>query len=198
MRIVTLLNKCYDYLGKYKSGFWIISVQKILLLLTSLMIAFSLSRIIALMASMDIEKLTLYILILSFAYVTSLLCQYIQFSLRQRVEKNSRTEIKKIILKDIMDSFLVVQRAGIGFQSARINEILYTDVNNITVLLFACMDLCIGCITIVLTGFILFSLNFYLTFILTVVFTLSAVFVFLFKAVANNYCCTARGNRSTF
>ncbi len=67
-------------------------------------------------------------------------------------------------------------RKGRGISSAQINEILYTDVNNVTTILFLAIDLCIGLFTTVVVGYVLFKINFYLAFLLTVISIAMAIF----------------------
>ncbi len=139
------------------------------------------SRIVALMPYMNVRQLLKYIYILIFAEGGSLVCQYAQFIIMQRVEKNSRTDLKKKILREVMDTYFWIQRRRGDFNSARINQILYTDVNDVTEILFLFVDMCVGCCSVLVTGILLFDLDFCLTLVLTIIFMLSSILVSIYS-----------------
>ncbi len=183
MKIISFIHKCYSYINNHKVGFWAIVLLKGISIITSIVIAFCMSRIIALISMTDIRHLMMYILVLATTYGISLICQYISFALYQKVEKDTRIELKKVILDNMLHSFSLNQGERQSINSAKANEILYADANNITTLLFATVDLLTGGFTIILTGVLLFSINISLALILTVIFVFAALFVFNYSKV---------------
>ena len=178
MKIFEFVKSCYELLNKNKKSFWLMSIIKIISLILSLIITFYITNIITLFSTEDYKEVRKNIIILVMIYIISLICQYIQFTLIQKVEKDTRIETKKMILRRIIKSYLQVYREKKSINSAKINEILYTDANNVTTLLFSILDLCITSFTVIITGILLFLLNFSLTFLLTIFCVMIAIFVF--------------------
>ena len=176
MKILSLINRCYNCLEKYKVLFWNIVILKAILIFTSLTITFSIAQVISNISMWDTQKLRQYIILLTVSYIISLICQYLRFKYNQKLEKDTRVNIKKSILNNIFYSFINELKKGRGIPSAQINEILYADVNNVTTILFIVIDLCIGFLTTIIVGYILFTINFYLSFFLTAISIIMAVF----------------------
>lgn len=177
MKILLVGNKCFKYLGKCKSGFIMVSILKLAAIIISLVNAFYMSRILACFSIKDKNMLKIYLGILIGGYVFSLLVQYVQFTLKQYVEKTSRTELKKNLINMILNNFPVYYKKESYIGTAKANEILYTDVNNITTFLFSVVNIITSVLTIFLTGILLFSVNKVLALTITIIFTVAAVWV---------------------
>ncbi len=73
MKILSLINRCYNCLEKYKVLFWNIVMLKVILILASLTITFSISQVISNITLLNKKKIGQYIIILAVSYIISLI-----------------------------------------------------------------------------------------------------------------------------
>lgn len=132
--------------------------------MTSVLTAFYISNILADISRYNFAVAQRRLLYLGLVYAITLANQWLQFHVKQKIEKTVRTDIKQKLLNGIFDSF---PQSYKGDDSARITETLYVDVNNITTFLFSSSELLTSIIYIAVTGGFLFRLNASLMMMLT-------------------------------
>lgn len=135
MKIFFVIRKCYEKFGNKKLKFWILFVLNIISFVASLCIAYCFSNILSFISKGVIIQTRKYLIALIFIYSVSVILRAMQFFIRQDVEKNVRIDLKKDIMKLMINLYIINHKRGTGFNSARATEILYTDVNNITTVL---------------------------------------------------------------
>lgn len=177
MKILLYIKKCFSFLENYKKKFVIVIIMRLISMALSLFVTFCLSRIIALISTGNIHLFDSYIIFLICAYILSLMIQYIAFHMTQKIEKNTRTRLKKMILGNMLTMYPQNYIQGNTINSAKANEILYSDVNNVTTMLFSSCRFMISVLTVIITGFLLFFIEPMLALILTVFFIFTAIFV---------------------
>lgn len=180
MTLLNLLKRCYNVLNNH-TKFGLEIITRILLMLVSLIITYCLSKILANINNQDATIIIHFTYMLLMVYMISLLLRFLNFTLRQDIEKTTRVNLKQKILQDMIKSFHVNFRKKGNFNSAKATEIMYTDVNNITSLLFLSVDFMINFIIIFVVGIILFVINMYLALVLTIILLIAAIFVYKYS-----------------
>lgn len=121
--------------------------------MVSLLPAYATSNVIANLKSSEVSSVMIMIAGLGASYILYLFLDLIIFFLRQNVEKNARTYLKKVFMRKLFE------HQEIQTDTSKITEILYTDVNNVINLLFIVFDLGINVLFAMLLGAMLFFLS---------------------------------------
>lgn len=121
--------------------------------MVSLLPAYATSNVIANLKSSEVSSVMIMIAGLGASYILYLFLDLIIFFLRQNVEKNARTYLKKVFMRKLFE------HQEIQTDTSKITEILYTDVNNVINLLFIFFDLGINVLFAMLLGAMLFFLS---------------------------------------
>ena len=153
MNIFKLNKKCYKYLYNQKLKFWFLNFLKVIFFMVSLLPAYATSNVIANLKSSEVSSVMIMIAGLGASYILYLFLDLIIFFLRQNVEKNARTYLKKVFMRKLFE------HQEIQTDTSKITEILYTDVNNVINLLFIVFDLGINVLFAMLLGAMLFFLS---------------------------------------
>lgn len=154
-------------------------IIKIAQLIISLILTYNISRVISSFSQFNVkilERCIIYVILSEI--LIAVLNTYLFYS-RENIVKNARIYMKKNILKDIFKSYLDVEKSE--YSLAEINEILYSDVNNITSMLYLKIDIIIKWITIILTSIVLVIIDIKLFCVLTSMYILSGIYVNLSK-----------------
>ena len=146
MNIFKLNKKCYKYLYNQKLKFWFLNFLKVIFFMVSLLPAYATSNVIANLKSSEVSSVMIMIAGLGASYILYLFLDLIIFFLRQNVEKNARTYLKKVFMRKLFE------HQEIQTDTSKITEILYTDVNNVINLLFIVFDLGINVLFAMLLG----------------------------------------------
>lgn len=176
MRPISILKKCYSMFGSYSQNVWIIISLRIVLSFLSIISAYFISMIIAQITNGNIFKdIYKYITGLTATYLLSSVIKYYQFNLQQKVEKNVRVIIKKELMHQMLNSYPEFLTFA---DSSKANEIMYSDCNNITTLVFTAISFFSGILTSVVMLYFLVSINAALALLITVIVIIESIYIF--------------------
>lgn len=176
MKIRTTFKLCYEKLGSRKKQFWALFLLKIFLIFFSLAVAYYFSNAISILATRNLEKATSCIIKLALFYMLILFSSACDFFLRQSFEKNVRVGAKKEIMNSALHFFWNKQNEKNIYNSAKVTEIIYSDANNITSLLFWATDFVVDAFSICITGVFLCYNDVVLFSILSIFYIVLAAF----------------------
>lgn len=146
------------------------------MILLSLLTAYYISEVIAGISHIADRTIIMYIPILALMYILSIVIQFLVYILYQSVEKESRVHLKKKVLKGVFDSF--PNRID---ESSKINEVLYSDINNITSFIFLSTDITASVISFTITGTLMFFINVYIAVTAIAIMLLTGLFSYLYS-----------------
>ena len=178
MTILGKVKKSYELLGKQRHRFITVCIMKVTVIAVSIIPAYLTSEIIARLRNGEVGYLVSCAVGLAIVYAFMSLTEIAVFSSRQHLEKESRTTMKKTFLKRI---FEVHPRVSATYDTSKLTEILYYDVNNITVFLFLCADIITSVLVVLILVCLLVSINIELFCILLLFVTATLIVSLLFS-----------------
>lgn len=161
---IQITLKCYKLLDDCKLNLLVYFLLKLSMIFVSITSAFCLSQIIAKITNQEPLNFEADLILLTISYIVASIIKWIQFDQQQAIEKNSRIRIKKNLLQGLFQSY---PKYLLYADSAKANEILYIDSNNVTTLVFSVINMLINIAGIFTLGFLLFKINIYPTAFLT-------------------------------
>lgn len=132
------------------------AILNLIEIIVSIGVTYSFSTIAAQLGAVSAEQMTRSAGFLAIIYVVTLLLSFLQFHLREHLEKNVRVDTKRDLLEKIVSVHPSKLRT---MDSAKMTEILYTDVNMVTALIFALIGFLTTVAYILLSGFVLFYID---------------------------------------
>lgn len=122
----------------------------------SVAVTYSFSSIASLLGSVSFQEMLRVAGLLAGAYAATLLLSIGQFFLREHLEKDVRVSTKRMLLEKLLSGHPSRLR---GADSAKLTEILYTDVHSVTSMVFSLIGFLTTVTYILLSGFVLFYIH---------------------------------------
>ncbi len=95
------------------------------------------------------------IILLAISYALIMLFEIVIFLVRTYFEKNERVELKKTALKNVLKNYLSYRK----YDSAKLTQIIYGDINVVTDYIFNMISLCISILSMFFFGIIIYCFN---------------------------------------
>ena len=95
------------------------------------------------------------IILLAISYALIMLFEIVIFLVRTYFEKNERVELKKTALKNVLKNYLSYRK----YDSAKLTQIIYGDINVVTDYIFNMISLCISILSMIFFGIIIYCFN---------------------------------------
>ena len=156
MRLYKVIRESLTYFRGRKKRLAVYAVLNLLEVLLSIGVTYSFSRIASLLGEISVEQMTATAGLLAGVYVVTLLLSFFEFHIKEHLEKDVRVDTKQRLLEKIVSSHPSRLRA---FDSAKMTEILYVDVNTITSLIFSLIGFLTTIAYILISGVVLFYID---------------------------------------
>lgn len=166
------------------------AILNLIEIIVSIGVTYSFSTIAAQLGAVSAEQMTRSAGFLAIVYVVTLLLSFLQFHLREHLEKDVRVDTKRALLEKIVSVHPSKLRAT---DSAKMTEILYSDVNTVTSLVFALIGFLTTVAYILLSGFVLFYIDPIVAGGLTLFLVLWSVFVAKYSQMLRQLYLKVRG-----
>ncbi|HWS29348.1 MAG TPA: ABC transporter ATP-binding protein, partial [Clostridia bacterium] len=114
------------------------------------------SSIIGYFADGSRELVYRSIVLISAVYLLTIACQSVVFFVELRIEKDTRVSVKKELLKHLLG--LHSSNPALT-NTAKTTETVYTDTNNVTTMAFSVFSVANDILTVIISGFIIFSIS---------------------------------------
>lgn len=180
MNLFNTAKRSYKFLLKKTKLFWFVNILKVIIMICSLFPAYALSIIMANLQTSSLEIILTNILILALAYALNYFLEFIVFRLKQNVEKEARSNLKKIFMHKLFE------HQNMKVSTAKLTEILYSDVNNVINILFATFDIIANLFFVIGLMAILFYIQWFFSLLVILTAVISSVFTyFMSKRIRN-------------
>lgn len=156
MKMISALRASLGYFRGRKLRLAVYSLLNLMELAVSIVVTYAFSRITELLGNVSAEKMIRFACLLAAVYGITLLLSALQFHLREHLEKDVRVETKQMLLDKIVSVHPSRLRSA---DSAKMTEILYSDVNNVTALVFSLIGFLTTVAYILLSGIVLFPIR---------------------------------------
>lgn len=150
---------------KNKKRFLFEIIIDIVLVVCTFLSARLLAKVIAILGSGNVDVAKQLVLLLGI-YIISLALQKLYFELHMNNEKETRIEAKKVVMSAILGT------RDTSFEknySARIQETIYSDCNNVTAFIYSLLGIMENCLCLIFAGIVLGQIS------LFVILTITAV-----------------------
>ena len=181
MSVFKVIKNCYYFLYEQKTKFWVVNILKVVFLIISLIPTYMGAIIISKLETSEFELLVCNVVVLFISYLLCLIFDALIFFIRQKIEKESRAKLKKVFMRKLFEGQIF------SVNTAKITEILYSDVNNVVNLLFGIFDIIVNIFFACILSVILIFIHFYFALFIILITSLISIYAYVMtKKVKRN------------